>query len=190
MSRMKALWSASPRKVLAGLFAVLAAASIAVGSGANFNSASANPSNVFSGGTLAQSNSKTGAAILTASGLKPGGTATGTVDIANTGSVTGAFTLTKSAAVDTPTGTTLSTKLTVVITDQGDPTCTVSCPAPATVYSGTLAGMGPITLGNFAANAKHRYQFVVTFPDSGTQGGDNAYQGASTTVDYSFTAAS
>ncbi len=190
MSRMKALWSASPRKVLVGLFAVLAAAGIAVGSGANFNSSSANPSNVFSAGTLSQSNSKAGAAILTASLLKPGGTASGTVDIANTGSVSGAFTLTKSTPVDTPAGSGLSSKLTIVITDTGDPTCTVSCPADTVVYTGSLSGMGSIPLGTYAAGAKHRYSFVVTFPDGGTAGADNAYQGKSTTVDYTFTASS
>lgn len=190
MSRVKALWSASPRKVLAALFVVLAAAGIAVGSGANFNSATANPSNSFSSGTLSQSNSKANQAILTASGLKPGGSANGVVDITNTGSVAGAFTLTKSTPTDTPASPPLSAKLTVVITDQGDPDCRRSCPAASTVYSGTLAGMGAISLGTFAAEQQKRYQFVVTFPDSGTQGGDNAYQGASTSVDYTFTAAS
>jgi spore coat-associated protein N len=190
MSRLKALWSASPRKVLAALLVVLIAAGVAVGSGANFNSASANPSNTFSSGTLTQSNSKANQAILTASNLKPGGSANGTVDITNTGSASGVFTLTKSTPTDTPASPALSAKLSVVITDQGDPSCRTGCPSPTTVYSGTLAGMGAISLGTFAANAKHRYDFVVTFPDSGTQGGDNAYQGASTTVDYTFTAAS
>ncbi|HEU4701777.1 MAG TPA: hypothetical protein VFS37_04780 [Conexibacter sp.] len=190
MSRLKALWSASPRKVLAALLVVLAATGVAIGSGANFNSASANPSNTFSSGTLSQSNSKANQAVLTASNLKPGGSATGTVDIANSGSVAGIFSLTKSSPVDTPASPALSAKLNLVITDQGDPDCRTGCPAPATVYSGTLAGMGAISLGTFNAGAKHRYQFVVTFPDSGTQGGDNAYQGASTSVDYTFTSAS
>lgn len=188
MSRITALWTASPRKVLVGLLGVLAAAGIAVGSGANFNSSSANPSNVFSSGTLSQSNSKAGAAILTASLLKPGGTASGTVDIANTGTIPGAFTLTKATPVDSPVGSGLSSKLTIVITDTGDPQCTVSCPASTTVYTGSLSGMGSITLGTFAPTAKHRYAFVVTFPDGGTGGADNAFQGTSTTVDYTFTA--
>ncbi len=190
MSRFKALWRTSPRKVLAALLVVLVAAGVAVGSGANFNSATANPSNTFSSGTLAQSNSKANQAILTASNLKPGGSATGTLDIANTGSVSGVFTLTKSTPADTPASPALSAKLTLVITDQGDPDCRSGCPAASQVYSGTVAGMGSIPLGTFAANQKRRYQFVVTFPDSGTQGGDNAYQGASTSVDYTFTEAS
>lgn len=189
MSRMKALWSASPRKVLAGLFAMLAATGLAVGSGANFNSASANPSNVFSAGTLAHSNSKANSAVLTASGLKPGDTANGTVDIQNTGTLAGAFTLTKANVVNTPTASNFATKLTMKVEDLGDPTCTVSCPAAATVYSGDIASMGAITLGTFAPSVKHRYKFTVTFPDGGA-GADNTYQGASTTVDYAFTATS
>ena len=187
MSRIKALWTASPRKVMVGLVGVLAATGIAVGSGANFNSTSANPSNVFSAGTISQTNSKTGAAVLTASGLKPGGTASGTVDIKNTGSVSGAFTLTQANLTNTPASPALSAKLTVVITDLGDPAslCTTSCPV---VYTGALGGMGSTSLGTFTAGVTHRYQFVVTFPDGGANGADNSYQGASTSVDYDFTA--
>jgi hypothetical protein len=190
MTRMKALWTASPRKVLAGLVGVLAATGIAVGSGANFNAASANPSNVFSAGTISQTNSKAGAAVLTATGMRPGGTATGSVDIKNTGSVSGAFTLSQSNLTNTPATPPLSSKLTIVITDQGDPACTTSCPAASTVYSGTIGGMGSTTLGTFPAGATHRYAFVVTFPDGGTGGADNSYQGSQTSVDYAFTAAS
>lgn len=188
MSRIKALWAASPSKVMAGLVGVLAATGIAVGSGANFNSASANPSNTFSAGTISQSNSKANAAILTASGLKPGDTANGTVDIKNTGSVSGAFTLSQSNLTNTPANPALSQKLTIVITDKHDPACTVSCPADATVYSGTIGGMGTVSLGTFAANETHRYQFAVTFPDGGSNGADNSYQGAQTSVDYNFQA--
>jgi hypothetical protein len=188
MARIKALWTASPRKVLGGLVAVLVATGIAVGSGANFNSASANPSNVFSAGTITQSNSKAGLAVLTASGLKTGGTAEGTVDIKNTGSVSGAFTLSQSNLTDTPTSPALSQKLRVVITDKHDPACTTSCPAHSIVYSGTIGGMGTTTLGTFEAGETHRYMFVVTFPDGGSGGADNAYAGGQTSVDYAFTA--
>jgi hypothetical protein len=185
---MKALWTASPRKVMAGFVGVLAATGIAVGSGANFNSSSANPSNVFSAGTISHTNSKSGSAILTATGMKPGGTANGTVDIKNTGSTSGAFTLAQSNLTNTPVSPALSSKLTIVITDKHDPACVSSCPADSTVYSGTIGGMGTISLGTFAASETHRYQFVVTFPDGGTGGADNSYQGSQTSVEYDFTA--
>lgn len=188
MNRMTALWRSSPRALLLGLGTIGLAAAVTVGSGANFTSSTANPSNVFTAGTLSHSNSKAGAAILTAGNMRPGDTASGTVDIQNTGSLSGTFSLAKTVSeVTTPS---FSGKLTIVITDNGDPTCVVSCPAPATIYSGVVSAMGNTALGNFAAGEKHRYSFVVTFPDGGANGADNAYQAASTTVTYNWTAVS
>ena len=87
MNRLQAL-AAHPRRTLGALAVVLAAAGITVGSGADFTAASANPSNTFSTGTLSIGNSQS-SAILSAAGLKPGATATGTVDIENSGSLVG-----------------------------------------------------------------------------------------------------
>jgi spore coat-associated protein N len=187
MTRMKSLWKASPRKVLLAFGALLVVAAVAVGSGANFNSTSANPSNVFTAGTISSSNSKASAAILTASNIVPGATATGSVNIKNTGSASGTFTLTHTTPVDTPASPGLSKKLTLTIVDQGDPACASSCPANVTLYTGTIfAEPASIALGQFAPNATHRYVYTMTFPDGGTGGADNAYQGASTTVDYNW----
>ncbi len=191
MHRLKSLWTASPRKVLVAFAGLLVAAAVAVGSGANFNSTSANPSNVFTAGTISHSNSKAGAAILTAANMVPGGTATGTVDIKNTGSVNGTFTLAHTVAVDTPTSPGLSKKLTIVVQDLGEPACVSSCPAAVTLYTGLLSAMpSTIALGVFPAGYTHRYTFTVTFPDSGLNGADNAYQGASTSVEYDWSSTS
>jgi hypothetical protein len=168
----------------------MVAAALVVGSGANFNSTSANPSNVFSAGTLSQSNSKTNAAILTASKMKPGDVTTGTVDIKNTGDVPGVFSLAKSNLVDTPAATNFSAKLTLKVEDMGDPTCVTSCPAAVVKYTGTVGAMGTIAMGTFASSEAHRYKFTVTFPDGGTSGADNGYAGAQTTTDYNWTSAS
>lgn len=179
-------------KVLLAFASLMVAAAVAVGSGANFNSTSANPSNVFTAGTLSHSNSKASTAILTATNIVPGATATGTVDIKNTGSASGTFTLTKTTPVDTPTAPGLSKKLTLTIVDQGDPACSSSCPAAVTIYSGgTIFAQGAsIPLGVFPAGATHRYVYTMNFPDGGTGGADNAYQGASTTVDYNWSSTS
>ncbi len=191
MNRLTSLWKASPRKVLAAIAVLMIAAAVAVGSGANFNSTSANPSNVFTAGTIAHSNSKAGAAILTAANIVPGNSATGTVDIKNTGSATGVFTLSHTAAVDTPTSPGLSKKLTMTVQDLGDPACVSSCPAVVSVYTGLMSAM-PLTIpvGSFPAGATHRYQFTMNFPDAGINGADNAYQGASTTVEYDWSSTS
>ena len=189
MSPVSSLTRSSPRKLVASMGMLLAATAVAVGSGADFNSTSANPSNVLSAGNLDQSNSKAGAAVLTVSLLKPGATSSGTVDIKNTGDIAGTFTLAKSNLVDTPTSPAFSSKLTLKIEDMGDPACTVSCPDPVEKYSGTVADMGTIALGSFAADEAHQYKFTVTFPN-GTPATDNPYKGASTSVQYDWTSVS
>lgn len=187
MNRISALWRSSPRTVLLGLGTIGLAAAVTIGSGADFTSTTANPSNVFTAGTLSHTNSKNGAAILTSSNMRPGDTASGTVDIKNTGSLSGTFSLAKTVTAETAG---FASKLTVVVTDTGDPACVSGCPAPSTVYSGTVSAMGARALGTFAAGDTHRFSFVVTFPDGGANGADNAYQGASTTVTYTWTATS
>lgn len=191
MRRLKSLWKVSPRKVLLAFGGLMAAAALAVGSGANFNSTSANPSNVFTAGTISSSNSKASAAILTATNIVPGNTATGTVDIKNTGTASGTFTLTHTAPVDTPVSPGLSKKLTLTIVDQGDPACVTACPAFVTLYTGTISAQpASIALGAFPAGATHRYVYTAAFPDGGTGGADNAYQGASTSVEYDWSSTS
>src|SRR4051794_31587391 len=95
MSRITLL-AASPRRALAALATVLVAVGLTAASGANFNAQTANPSNTFTAGTLKMANSKNNAAILTASNLRPGDPpTTGTVDIQNTGTLSGPFVLSK-----------------------------------------------------------------------------------------------
>ena len=54
-------------------------------------------------------------------GLTPGASGSGTVDIKNTGSTSGAFQLSQSNLTDTPASPGLSSKLTMLIVDQHDP---------------------------------------------------------------------
>ena len=144
MSRLTLL-ARHPRRTLATLGTVLAAVGVTYASGADFTAQSANPANTFSTGTLTMSNSKDNAAVLTASGLRPGAAATeGTVDIANTGSLSGAFTLKRETPVDSDTTNPLSGKLNAVIDDCGvftgstAPTCGDG--DDVTKYTGTIAG--------------------------------------------------
>jgi spore coat-associated protein N len=194
LSRLASL-SRHPRRTLATLATVLTAVGITVASGADFTASSANPANTFSAGTLSMYDSASSSAILTAANLKPGGSpALGTVDIANTGSLNGAFSLTRGTPVDSDTTNPLSGKLDIVVTDCGvyagstAPTCGDG--DDTGIYTGTLAQMGTTghaiaSLGSFAASAKHRYQFSVAL--DGTA--DNAYQGDSSTVAFTWNAA-
>jgi spore coat-associated protein N len=178
-----------PKLTLAALAVSLAAVGLVVGSGADFTSATANPSNTFSSGSLSQTNSKSNAAILTASGMKPGGTATGSVTITNTGSLPGTFSLAKSSLTNPVLGTgseKLSDQLDLLVKD-----------GSTTVYSGKLGAMGTIALDGdtvtagtqqfgaaASSTAAHTYDFTVTLPSTTA----NAYQGTSTSVQYDWTA--
>jgi spore coat-associated protein N len=174
--------------MLIALGGLVAASAVALGSGANFNSTSANPNDVISTGTIVVTDSLAGRSILSVNMLKPGGSTSGTVNIQNGGTAPAGFTLAKANLVDTPASPAFSSKLTLVVSDLGNPSCTVSCPAAVTMYSGALGSMGTLPLGTFAAGATHQYKFSVTFPDGGSNGADNAYGGAITTVNYVWTA--
>jgi hypothetical protein len=184
----------NPKRTLTGLATLLAAVGVVIGSGANFTSSSANPSNTFSAGTLTQSNSKTGAAILTAANMAPGESKNGTVTITNTGNVPGTFSLSKSALTNSPTGSggeLLSSKLDLVVED-------VTGGGSVEVYSGKLGAMNTRALDSdyvttgiqpFAANAARTYKFTVSFPDGGAAA-DNPYQGSGTSVQFDWNATS
>jgi spore coat-associated protein N len=195
MSRFKVL-ADRPRLALGALLTMLLAAAAVVGSGADFTASSANPSNTFSSGTLTIANSKEGTAVLTAGNLKPGGTpAVGTVDIQNTGSLSGAFTLSRTAPVDSDGSNPLSGKLNITVVDCGTfsgstaPTCGDG--DDVTKYSGgTIAQMGTAGhlisgLGTYAADEQHRYQFTVQLDGSA----GNPYQGDSSSVEFDWNAA-
>ena len=184
-----------PRRTLGALAVLVAATGVVVGSGANFTASSANPSNSFATGSLSILNSLEGAAILTATGMKPGDPATnGTVDIRNTGTLSGVFTLSRSAPVDTDGANPLSGKLNLVVKDCGPWTGggTVAEPCDdgddTTIYGATTATIAdmssPVALGTFAAGERHTYKFSVALDASA---GD-AYQGDTSTVQFNWSA--
>jgi spore coat-associated protein N len=194
MSRIKVL-AAQPRMALGALLTLLLAAGAVVGSGADFTASSANPANTFASGTLSIANSKDGTAVLSASGLKPGAAATvGTVDIQNSGDLSGAFTVVRTTPIDSDLTNPLSGKLNITIVDCGTfvgataPTCGDGDDVNK-YTAGTVAQMGTpghliSTLGTYAAGEKHRYQFSVQL--DGTAG--NVYQGDSSMVEFDWNA--
>jgi hypothetical protein len=183
VQRLVALWQVSPLKLVGALFALMLAVAMAVGSGASFNAKTANPNNTFTAGNLAHTNSVNGV-LLSADKIKPGESTTGTVDIANSGDINGVFTLAKSGLTDTPSSPALSGKLDLKIEDLGNPTATPA-PTPVVKYNGKLGSLGSTALGTFSPNEKHRYKFTLTFPDGGA-GADNAYKGATTSVQFDW----
>jgi hypothetical protein len=193
MSRFAVL-ARHPRRTLASLAALLAAAALVAGSGAVFSSQTSNPTNTFAAGILSQSNSKANSAVLTASQIIPGSStsheSSGTVVIQNTGTVGGVFTLAETGLVDqdssdgaTGNGTTrttskLSDQLQLVIQDCGawtsNSTVAPTCPADSDTttgrkYAGALSGVGSsLALSSYAVSEKHTYKYLVWLPDGGT----------------------
>jgi spore coat-associated protein N len=133
-------------------------------------------------GTLSMSNSRQGSAILTATGMAPGGKANGTVQIGNSGDLPGDFTLASSNLSDAPgpLGGQLSSKLLLSVRD-------VTGPGPGTsVYSGPLAAMGSVAVGTIVPGATRTYRFTVDFPDGGAA--DNDYRDSSTSIEFDWSA--
>jgi len=179
-----------PRRTLAALATVLVAVGITAASGADFTASSANADTTFATGTLTILNSKEAQAIWAGtSDMRPGDPArVGTVDITNSGSLSGAFTLKRGTVTDSDSTYKLSTKLDLVVKDCGDfSSGTPSCDAGDPVkYTGTIAAMSSdVALGTFAGGEKHKYEFSVTVNSSA----DNNFQGKNSVVPFSWNAA-
>jgi hypothetical protein len=167
---------------------------VAIGSGADFNARTANPSNTFSAGSLSMENSKDGTAIFSATNMKPGGAPqTGVVDIKNTGSLDGVFSLSRDQLSSTDSGANnpvpFAAKVVVGVVDCGKysiwngpygpepvtPTCGDA--DDRTVHLGPLSGHnGSVELGTYHAGEQHRYQFEASLDSSAGNeyGGDGA----------------
>jgi spore coat-associated protein N len=181
---------AHPRRTLAALATVLVAGSLTAASGADFTAQAANPLNTFTAGTLTIDDSRDAAAILSADDMRPGDDfAEGTVDIANSGSLSGDFSLTRGAIDDADAVHPLSERIAMVVRDCGafagatPPTCE---DGDTLVYDGPLSAMpADLDLGAFAAGERHRFRFQTRLdPSAG-----NAYQGGSAEVTFTWTAA-
>jgi spore coat-associated protein N len=168
-------------KILLSLAAVSVVTVAAVGG--TFANFTATPttiaSNAFASGSLTMSRSGSGA-IFSASAMKIGDTATGSVTITNTGTLAGAYSLAGSSSGSSV----LSNQLNLKVYKDVD--------GGTAIYDGSLGGFSSVALGTFAANGdSHTFYFHVSFPTTGTDAGDNALQGlsASTTFTWSATQA-
>jgi Ca2+-binding RTX toxin-like protein len=135
-------------------------------------------------GTLSMSNSHDGQAIFRANDLAPGGSATGTVTIRNTGTVSGALALSPGPAeVSGERGQALLDAMRLQIAD-------VTADAQSAVYAGGLGELTPLALRTLTPGDARTYRFSATLPDGGAgpqDGGDNLLQHASMSVAYDWT---
>jgi hypothetical protein len=179
-----------PKRTLGALAAALLAVGVAVGTGANFTAQAANPGNMFAAGSLSIANTPT-SAILTASNMVPGTSTNGTVDIENTGTVAGTFSLARTDLTNSDAANPMAAKLDLVVTDCGTfvgataPTCGDGDDVEE--YNGTLAAMSSsVGLGTYNPAVKHRYRFVVTLNASTS----DAYQGGTSSATFQWNAVS
>lgn len=159
------------RKVLVPLATLLAAGAIAVGSGANFTSITANPGASFTTGTLAQQNSRADQAIFDLSNLKPGDTVVDEVTITNSGSLPASFKLTESGVTNE-----FGDLLELTVVDESG----------TEVYGGAFGSLDEKPLGTtaWAPKQKHTYTFTLTLdPTTG-----NDYQGKHAAATYTWDA--
>jgi hypothetical protein len=139
-------------------------------SGATFTRSSANPSNLFSAGAINLTNSKSGAAVLSATGLLPGGSVQGSLSVKITGNYGAAVTLTGASDHSA-----LSQALTLQIED--------TTGTAQTLWSGTMSDFSTLSLGTYTSGTTKSYRFTVTFPSANA---DSGLQNTSTSMTLRF----
>lgn len=189
------------RKLLVSLAVVgVAATAIAAATWSSFSKTSANPSNSFSAGTVAVGDNDAGSSVLSLSSVRPGGTSSGCIRVAYSGTLPSAIHLYGST-----TGS-LAQYLTLTITRGAEtapsfPSCSTFT-ADSTNYIGSGAGVVYAgTLSNFsstktsyatglvdpstsAAGDSHSFKFTLTLP----AGAAAAAQGLSSTAAFTWEA--
>jgi spore coat-associated protein N len=157
------------RRLLVPMATLLAAAGIAVASGAAFSTSTAS-TGLAASGTLRQINSNSVA--FEKGNLKPGDTVTGSVTITNSGSLPGTFTLTEADVSEAATAFSPKSDVTLEIKQSGTVVSAVK----------TLGAAGSIPLGTFAAGEARTYDYTVTFASTAA----NSQQGKTARTTYTF----
>jgi spore coat-associated protein N len=165
----------SRRRALVPLATLLAAAALAMASGATFTSWSENPANRYETGSLDQVNNLDGEAIFDLDNLKPGDSVTGRVTITNSGTLPATFKLTETAEANENTFVDKD-KLSLVVTNVAD---------GDEVYNGTLGSFGSRDLDGTWADGESR---TYTFKASLAADADNANQDAFVKATYRWDA--
>lgn len=160
----------------------------------SFSATTSNSSNTWAAGTVVLNNDSS-TAMFTATGLKPGSTATKCIAVTSTGSLASAVKLYGSSYTATNG---LGSALNLTIT-QGTGATTSSCTgfvadtSNSAVYSGTLAGFSAATgfsngLGTWAptgtASETKAYRFVYTVDPSAA----NSVQGGTAAIGFTWEA--
>ena len=174
---------------LSRLLTLAAIAAVVAVSAANGLARPAQPHAVLTqaSGDLTIANSLSGQAVFQASGLAPGRSVTGTVQLSNNGALPGDLSLAQVDVLDTPgaNGGRLSDAVHLDITD-------VTGGSSIPVFAGQLAAVGDRPLGAITPGRARTFRFTASLPDNGqppsATGGDNAYAGSGLSARYAWTA--
>lgn len=184
---------------LVGVPAALVASGLLVStaSWSAFSSTTQNPTSTWAAGTVALTDDDAGKALFTATGLKPGSTGQNCIAVTSTGTLPSVVKLYASGAATQTNGLASALQLTV---EQGAGGGYGSCSGftaaatDATVYTGTVAGIGATTtyasgLGTWAtvggtAAETRTYRFTWTLPASTP----NTVQGGTASVGFTWEA--
>jgi spore coat-associated protein N len=163
---------------LLSLAAILAVAAACAGAGAARPERPAQVDLMQATGDLRLSNSQEGQAIFQASGLAPGRSVTGTVQLVNSGTLPGDLSLQQLDVTDSPGpgGGRLSNVVSLQITD-------ITGGSSIPVFSGRLGGLGSRPLGAIGPGEARTFRFTASLPDM-----DNAFAGSGLTVRYAWNA--
>jgi spore coat-associated protein N len=174
---------------LLSLAAIGAVAAVSAGSGLAQPAGPAQAVLTDATGDLHLANSREGQAIFQASGLAPGRSVTGTVQLLNSGSLPGDLSLQQLDVQDQPGagGGRLSDAVSLNVTD-------VTGGSSIPIFAGRLGGLGSRQVGAIGPSEARTFRFTASLPDSGAPSGptagDNAYAGSGLTVRYAWTATS
>jgi hypothetical protein len=158
--------------------AALALVSLAFGSamfsGASFTSKSSNTA-ALAAGSIQLSSSQPNVAIVAASGMRPGDSRQGTINIGNQGDVAGTVTL-KATGL---TGTALAAVIDLKVEDTTGKT--------TQIWSGKLGSFSSVGLGSFAAGATRAFRLTLSWPSASNEA---SLQGASTSLTFQWNGSS
>jgi spore coat-associated protein N len=138
-------------------------------------------------GDLSIWNSLDGQAVFQFSGLAPGHSVDGTVQLKNTGSLPGDLGLEQLDVLDQPgvNGGRLSEAVRLDITD-------VTSGSSIPVFAGQIGALASQPLGAIGPGEGRTFHFRASLPDTGSPpsptGGDNAYAGSGITMGYAWNA--
>jgi len=172
--RGSTLWRAIATAALLGFVGVVVQ-QVAF-SGASITWKTANPGNTEHAGPFSFDSDKDGQVIISVPGMQPGDVKTGAVTLTGAGDYNGAYTLARTALVDTPSSPAFSSALRLKIEETA---------AGREFYNGPLNGFTSASLGGVAVGDSRTFTFTLTFPTSAS---DPALQGASTTAPLVFMA--